>query len=386
LRITHTPPTMSHSSSEGRIPSLDGLRAISIGFVLVAHLAGTRGFPVSAALGKMVEFGDLGVHVFFVISGYLITRLLLEELERRQEIRLGRFYLRRTLRIFPPYYVLILALAIAQSLGWLQLAAHDVVRAISYTSNYYPDRSWFTGHTWSLSVEEQFYLLWPAVIVVAGPRRAIVAAACVVLLGPVVRTASWELMPWSGEGIPNRFETVADSIAAGCVLAGIRGWLHDRPLYMRALTSPFFAIVPLAVVAAGALHEHPLLYFAVEMSVMNVGAALCLDWCITYPEGRIGSLLNARPLVFVGLLSYSIYLWQQLFLNRASAAAINAFPVNILIAAAAALTSYYVIEQPSLRLRRRIERALDHRRAPIPPVAADAALLVPEPAMSEPRS
>jgi len=376
---------MSQSSTEGRIPSLDGLRAISIGFVLVAHLAGTRGFPVPTALGKVVEFGDLGVHVFFVISGYLITRLLLEELERREEIRLGRFYLRRTLRIFPPYYTLILALAIAQSLGWLQLAAHDVGRALTYTSNYYPDRSWFTGHTWSLSVEEQFYLLWPAVIVVAGPRRAIIAAACVVLLGPVIRSASWELMPWSGDGIPNRFETVADSIAAGCVLAGIRGWLHGRTLYMRALTSPLFAIVPVAAVGAAGLHQHPLLYFAVEMSVMNVGAALCLDWCITYPEGRIGSLLNARPLVFVGLLSYSIYLWQQPFLNRASSAALSAFPVNILIAAAAAVTSYYAIEQPSLRLRRRIERSLDRRRAPVAPVATDAALLVPEPAMPEPR-
>jgi len=375
---------MSQSRDDGRIPSLDGLRAISIGFVLAAHLAGTRGFPVSAALGKVVEFGDLGVHVFFVISGFLITRLLLEELERRNEIRLGRFYLRRTLRIFPPYYALILALGIAQMLGWLHLAAHDVARAISYTSNYYPDRSWFTGHTWSLSVEEQFYLLWPAVIVVAGPRRAIVAAACVVLFGPIVRTASWELMPWSADGIPNRFETVADAIAAGCVLAGLREWLHARPLYMRALTSPLFAVVPLAVVGAAAFHEHPLLYFAVEMSVMNIGAALCLDWCITYPEGRIGALLNARPLVFVGLLSYSIYLWQQPFLNRASAAGVNAFPANILIAAAAALTSYYAIEQPSLRLRRRIERALDRRRAPIAPIVADNALLVPPRAVSEP--
>jgi len=192
-------------------------------------------------------------------------------------------------------------------------------------------------------------------------------------------------MPWSGDGIPNRFETVADSIAAGCVLAGIRGWLHGRTLYMRALTSPLFAIVPVAAVGAAGLHQHPLLYFAVEMSVMNVGAALCLDWCITYPEGRIGSLLNARPLVFVGLLSYSIYLWQQPFLNRASSSPLSAFPVNILIAAAAALTSYYAIEQPSLRLRRRIERSLDRRRAPVAPVATDAALLVPEPAMPEPR-
>lgn len=378
---------MDPSRADRRIPSLDGLRAISIAFVLLAHLAGTRGFPVSAGLGKMVEFGEVGVHVFFVISGYLITRLLLEELERRRSISLGRFYLRRTLRIFPPYYAFILALVVAQASGWLQLAPHDVARAMTYTSNYYPDRSWFTGHTWSLSVEEQFYLLWPAVMVLAGTRRAIVAAACVVLLGPIVRIGSWELIRWAGEGIPNRFETVADAIAVGCVLAGTREWLHARPRYMRALASSLFALVPLAVVAAGALHDHPLVYFGVEMTVMNIGAALCLDWCVTYPDGRIGSLLNARPLVFVGLLSYSIYLWQQLFLNRASHVTFAAFPLNLVLAAAAALGSYYMIEQPSLRLRRRIERALDTRRARVAAISGGRApMLVPDAVMSDPLS
>src|SRR4051812_33530313 len=151
---------MDTPHADHRIPSLDGLRAISIAFVLFAHLAGTRNFPASRVVGKIVDFGALGVHVFFVISGYLITRLLLEELERRQRISLGRFYLRRTLRIFPPYYAFILALVAAQALGWLQLASRDVMHAMTYTSNYYLERSWFTGHTWSLSVEEQFYLLW----------------------------------------------------------------------------------------------------------------------------------------------------------------------------------------------------------------------------------
>jgi peptidoglycan/LPS O-acetylase OafA/YrhL len=119
LRCTNDPCQWTHLTPTAEIPSLDGLRAISIAFVLFAHLTGMRGFPVSTALGRVVDFGDLGVHVFLVISGYLITRLLLEELERRQRISLGRFYLRRTLRIFPPYYTLILALVVAQAAGWL---------------------------------------------------------------------------------------------------------------------------------------------------------------------------------------------------------------------------------------------------------------------------
>jgi len=375
---------MDTARADRRIPCLDGLRAISIGFVLLAHLAGTGGFPIPAALGKVVELGDVGVHVFFVISGYLITRLLLEEFDRRQRISLSRFYLRRTLRIFPPYYAFILVLVIAQALGWLQLASHDVLRAMTYTSNYYPDRSWFTGHTWSLSVEEQFYLIWPAVFVLAGSRRAIIAAACLVLCGPIIRLGSWELMRWAGDGIPTRFETVADAIAVGCVLAGTREWLHSKPQYLRVLTSPLFAIVPLAVVASGAFHGHPLLYFGAEMTIMNVGAALCLDWCLTHPAGRIGTILNARPLVFVGLLSYSLYLWQQLFLNRASNAVVAAFPVNVALAVTVALVSYYLVEQPSLRLRRRIERTLDKGRAGSTSSSFDAPTgLIADPIISE---
>jgi len=367
-----------------RIPSLDGLRAISIAMVLFAHLAGTRSFPVSTAAGNIFALGELGVRVFFVISGYLITRLLLEELDRRQRISLGRFYLRRTLRIFPPYYTLIAVLLVGQAIGWLQLAPHDVGRALTYTTNYYSERSWFTGHTWSLSVEEQFYLLWPAVIVLAGSRRAILVAACAVLLAPVVRVGSWELMRWSAGGIGHRFETVADAIAVGCVLAGTRDWLHAQPFYRRALGSAMFIVVPLAVLAANLLHEHPVVYFGAAMTVINVGVALCLDWCVTYPDGRVGALLNAGPLVFVGLLSYSLYLWQQMFLNRASDTSVSAFPLNLLLATLCALASYYVVEQPSLRLRRRIEVRLGKRRAQPSVESTRPSVLVGEGIISEP--
>lgn len=347
--------TVQTPHSADRIPSLDGLRAISITLVLVSHLAGTRHFAMSAAQGNTLALGELGVQVFFVISGYLITRLLLEELDRNQHISMGRFYLRRTLRIFPPYYALIAVLVGAQAAGWIALAPHDAVRAVTYTSNYDAGRSWYIGHTWSLSVEEQFYLLWPAVIVLAGTRRAIVVAACAVLVAPVIRLGSWELMRWAGDGIGHRFETIADAIAIGCVLAGTRVWLHRSETYLRALASPWFALVPLTVLAANLLHDHPVVYFGVGFTIVNLGVAACLDWCVTYADGRVGRLLNAAPLVFVGQMSYSLYLWQQLFLNRSSSAVAASFPLNIVLASAAALASFFVIEQPALRLRRRIE-------------------------------
>jgi peptidoglycan/LPS O-acetylase OafA/YrhL len=361
-------PPPSHDRD--RIPSLDGLRAVSIAFVFLGHLAGTRGFPLGTAAGNASNIAELGVHVFFVISGYLITRLLLEEVARHGHIELPRFYLRRTLRIFPPYYALLAVLAIADVAGLVALHDHDVLHAMTYTSNYDRHRSWYVGHTWSLSVEEQFYLLWPAVMLLLRPRKAIIAAAAVVLLVPVIRVASWELMRWTGDGIGHRFETVADAIAIGCVLAGVRARLHRSPLYLRMLSSPAFLLVPLLTFAANLLGDHPVVYFGAAFTLVNLGVALCVDWCVTFADGRIGRVLNAQPLVFVGWLSYSLYLWQQLFLNRASGAWTASFPLNLTLAVVAALGSYYAIERPSLALRRRIERRFPRPIAANRPVAA----------------
>jgi peptidoglycan/LPS O-acetylase OafA/YrhL len=371
---------------EKRIPSLDGLRAISIAFVLIAHLAGTRNFPISEAAGNVLALGEFGVRVFFVISGFLITGLLLAELDHQHRIRLGRFYFRRTLRIFPPFYTLLVALAVAASLGSITLAPNDLVHGATYTSNYYLDRSWFFGHTWSLSVEEQFYLLWPAALLLAGRRRGLMIAAAVVCLAPFIRVAEWELFRSSGAGIGMRFETVADAIATGCLLAGFRAFLHRTPVYMRALSSPWFVAAPAIAILGNLTHDHPLVNFGLGMTAANIGIALSIDWCVTHHDGRIGRLLNTAPIVFVGWLSYSLYLWQQPFLNRSSHAALSAFPLNILCAIGLALLSYFLVERPALRLRRTLERVI-FAPAPVPNSgAADASPVVEETPAPSPRA
>ena len=348
----------------GRIPSLDGLRAISIGLVVFRHLCGTGNF-LPDRVGGFFEVGDLGVRVFFVISGFLITTLLLNELDASGRVHLGKFYLRRTFRIFPPYYAFLLAVLAASAAGWLALHPGDLAHAFTYTSNYHADRSWPVGHTWSLSVEEQFYLLWPAVLLVAGRRRALVAAAAFFLASPVIRLGLWW---WGGPeiGIGHRFETVADAIAIGCVLAGSAAWLQGQPLYSRLLDSRLFVLAPVAVLAASLLHDRPRLSCLFGFSVMNLGIAACLHWCVIHHEGRIGRVLNSAPLVYVGVLSYSIYLWQQVFLDRESAAALNQFPANLLGVIAASVVSFYAVERPWLALRRRLERRW------FPPIVASA--------------
>ena len=366
-----------------RIASLDGLRAVSIALVLFAHLAGTRGFPVPYSVGNFLELGSLGVRVFFVISGFLITGLLLREIGGAGRIDLLRFYLRRTLRIFPPYYVFLAVVLFASAAGLLTLHPGDFGHAVTYTSNYHPERSWFVGHTWSLAVEEQFYLLWPALLILLGGRRGLWLAAIFVALSPVIRLAVWELWPAIRLGMGHRFEMVADAIATGCVLAGIDGWLRRQGLYTRFLSSRLFVLVPIVVVAVGALQNRPRL-ISVLGTVANVGIALCIHRSVLHPSDRVGRVLNSRPLVWVGALSYSLYLWQQLFLNRASSAWSSEFPVNLVLAVMAATISYYAIERPALRYRHHLEswlfaRPVRRRLRRRPPILtrSDAAGKVP---------
>jgi peptidoglycan/LPS O-acetylase OafA/YrhL len=132
---------------------------------------------------------------------------------------------------------------------------------------------------------------------------------------------------------------------------------------MRFLASPAFLLVPLAIFAGSMTGQHPHLAFVIGFPVANVATALAIDWAVTYPAGVAGRVLNSRPLVFVGLISYSLYLWQQPFLNRDGGAWWNAFPSNVTLACALALASYYVVERPSLSFRRLIERR--RRTAPV---------------------
>lgn len=333
--------------------------------VVLGHLAGTDGFPLSAETGNFWGFSALGVRVFFVISGFLITGLLLEEARRHGRIRLSRFYFRRTLRIFPPYYAYLAMAALLAFAGLIELTTRDLVHTVTYTSNYDQHRSWYTGHTWSLSVEEQFYLLWPAALILAGVRRGIWIAGAVVLLTPGVRLVEWNFVPAAAFGVGHRFETIADAIAAGCVLAGARGVLHATPAYLGLLKSPVFVIVPLAAIGGGLLQDHPQIFFAAGITMSNLAIALCIDWAVTFHQGRIGRVLNAAPLVFVGWISYSLYLWQQPFLNRTSDASWTAFPLNITLAVSVAVASYVLIERPSLRLRMRLESRV-FRTEPVP--------------------
>jgi len=346
-------------SGSRRIPSLDGLRAVSIVLVLLSHLLGTRGFPVGTrAMGAIGDFGYLGVRVFFVISGYLITSLLLAEHRRTQTISVTDFYVRRAWRIFPAFYTFVAAMMAAWAMGSIALHAGDLLAAVTYTMNYHYERSWELGHIWSLSIEEQFYLVWPATFLLAGPRRIVPVAVAMIVLAPCLRAASFVFLDHADDVAMEAYPCVMDSIATGCLLAALRDRLDRSPAYLATLRSRWFALVPLTVVIAN-LPTWWALEYTSNVTIQNIGVALIVDRCVRSPDDWIGKVLNWAPFVWLGGLSYSLYLWQQPFLDHFARSEVNTFPINIALAFACAIASFYLVEQPFLqwRDRRRARRA-----------------------------
>jgi peptidoglycan/LPS O-acetylase OafA/YrhL len=337
----------------GRIRSLDGLRAVAILLVILAHLPHSIA-NAPAWSRHFMHLGTLGVRVFFVISGFLISTLLFAEFKKTGGISLRKFYFRRTLRIFPAFYTYIAVIALASVIGLVVLRPYDILAAVTYTTNYHRDRSWYLGHAWSLSVEEQFYLLWPFFIKRFGIRSALLAAFATVLLAPLVRVGTSVFFPEARLGIGETFFTVADAMATGCLLAGFRERLLAMPRYVSALASPWFWLVPLTVVAA---HMIPfsLPSWLLGETIENVGIALSIHALIDVRQSAAVRFLNLGPVAFVGTLSYSLYLWQQPFLRARPDLIITQFPLNLLAVAVFALLSYYLVERPLLALRQRWE-------------------------------
>lgn len=355
-----------------RIPSLDGLRAVSIGMVIFSHIAGTRAAPIPlTAASDWVDWGNLGVRVFFVISGFLISGLLFREQERTGTINLRDFYWRRMLRIFPAYFAFLFIMWAANVGGFVSLGPNDLIHAFTYTMNYgRSGRTWPLGHTWSLAVEEQFYLIWPALLLSVGRRRALhaagffIVASCAIRV--IVHVPHTPFFQWLGAQEGNSFETVADAIAVGCLLAALRDRLYADPRVRRVIDSRFFVAVPAAVVLLDCLRSPALrarfghnalfwsAYLVVAVPLINIGIALCVEWAIRHSQDLVGRALNSRPLVYIGTLSYSLYLWQQPFLDRTHTTSWTAFPTNLLLALLCALASFYLVECPVLRLRDQI--------------------------------
>jgi peptidoglycan/LPS O-acetylase OafA/YrhL len=286
-----------------------------------------------------------------VISGFLITGLLLKESDEKKSFRLKRFYLRRFFRIFPPFYLFLGVVWILWKAGVQPLDFRSFVTAATYTYNYLPHGTgWVLAHTWSLCIEEQFYIVWAPCLVFLGRKNGIAAAIGVILLSPASRFLSYVLAPSLRGNEGMMLHTRLDTIMFGCAMALL--WKDERfNVWVEKIALPY--IVTLAI-----------LYITIAAPCLSIRFAARYDWSIGYsvegllisiviiyavrtPFSGFGKFLNWGPVRHIGVISYGIYLWQQMFTGP------NAFwtPLNLVAVLACAELSYWLVERPSFRLR-----------------------------------
>jgi peptidoglycan/LPS O-acetylase OafA/YrhL len=331
--------------ADGRIKALDGVRAVAIGCVLFGHARGALPARWQGSPRIPLPYGGFGVQVFFVLSGFLITGLLADERARHGRVRLRSFYRRRAYRILPPYAVMLLVAAVLGAAGVVSVTRGAWLSAATFSWNYSPwANGWWLGHTWSLAVEEQFYLLWPVAFVLLGTRRGKAALLGFAAATPVVRVLTAHTA--QAGRIPAMFHTRGDALAIGCLLA--LAWrdprtqvLFDR-LIARGAQWVALACLPLSWALNGRYGTRWM--FPAGYTLDAVAVAFLLGYVLLRPP----RWLTSRAVVHGGLVSYSLYLWQQWFLRP------GGLPVPLALVAtfAAAEASYRLVERPALALRR----------------------------------
>ena len=349
-------------TSRARLPSLDGWRALAITLVLGAHCRYSNGFPPQwdNLFGRLFD-GNLGVRFFFVISGYLISLLMLRE-RARGHFSLRRFWVRRALRILPVYVMFLLVLKVLTTFTEFRMTSSSWIGAVTFTANYVHDDIFLIGHLWSLSVEEQFYVVWPILFGILGSRTSLLlaTAAAVSIISVAARIFGNSnpgaiLLGWQS------LLTNMDSLAVGCTLAYLTFHQGQRVIQLQYPTlimaiGVLLLLTPRILIAWKVL---PLYISALQPLLQAIGFGILMVLSIVRTTEWWTAWLQWRPVAWVGTLSYSIYIWQQIFCARAEVFGFNSiwflrFPIWIVPVLLCAAASFYAIEMPALRLKQRL--------------------------------
>jgi peptidoglycan/LPS O-acetylase OafA/YrhL len=358
-----------------RIPYLDGLRGYSILCVVIAHAGPGMPWPIHPVIGVLIANADLGVRTFFVISGFLITSLLLKERARSGAIDIGGFYRRRVARIFPVFYIYLACVLVLCAVGVTAIGWERFLAAGTFTWNY--GAVWWSqsggsandallGHFWTLSLEEQFYLLMPISLLLLGPGRLRTGIGVIVVIMPAVRLVSYFATPTLRGQLGMMLHTGIDQIAWGCGLALVfEGPSRFKDAFIRAgAWVPIACGLAVFVVAPVLTARIRGAGIVMRPSIECASVACFLAWLLAAPRPVFSRVLDFRPLVWLGLLSYGLYIWQQVFLMFPGAPAWIPFPLNIVAAVLAATVSYFVIEQPLRRVIRGSPRVAPANQSP----------------------
>lgn len=364
LQVEDTAPPRAHGL--GYVPSLDGLRGVAILAVMAFH--------ATAPNGEFLPGGFIGVDVFFVLSGFLITALLTREFDRNSAIHFGRFYLRRALRLLPALAVMLVGFNLyclfVFSGDEAARNTADSAIALFYASNWTRalglQRPDLLGHTWSLSIEEQYYLLWPVgLLLLLRTGRSRSALVAVVALAAA---ASWLLragLVAGGDSIDrvyNGLDTRADSLLLGSALglAHASGLLRTSGATLPHWRTGRAAVIGGALLGLGAIAAladwRSLAFYYWVMALTALAAGLIIHRLVTSDVCPVKRFLQLPGLIWVGSISYGLYLWHYpifRLLQGSGCGELQVIVFGTLSAFLAASLSYYYIERPLLRLRRR---------------------------------
>ena len=300
--------------------------------------------------------GQYGVTIFLVLSGFLITSRLCSESESTGRIHLGRFYLRRFFRLMPCawYYLFFISIL---SLSARQLAGFGLVPSLFFFRNYSntPLTNALTGHFWSLSLEEQFYMTWPLLLVWLGARRSQWLAAAVSVLIAGYRFAAWGRY----DQVPMCFRTEvrADALLVGCLAALLLNDDSLRGYFTKVVKVGFLPAACVFLFCVFQLQPLPTLYECLAVVVL-------IGYTTSNPSGLLARFLELRWIMVVGRTSYSIYIWQQIF-----ACAINhhiKMMPWLLFLPVVVFLSYRFVEIPGIAAGRKLEAYLFKEPVPVP--------------------
>ncbi|MDO3385257.1 acyltransferase [Gilvimarinus sp. SDUM040013] len=348
--MTPTPPTQQ------RIKSLDGLRGVAVFIIILFHV-----HPL------FISGGFLGVDVFFVLSGFLITGLLLDEFELNDNIKLKYFYARRALRLMP---ALLLILAILVPTYWLfadaskaQSFSFEALIAITYTTNLAVAFEWFNltqlRHTWSLAIEEQFYLIWPLLLLALHRRsrnRNTLLASCLALWAASIAVRVW--LTVNNAPIDRLYcglDTRADALMAGAALAVFLRRNDNREvsttLWLKWCWLPASVVLGYFMFSTNYLLRGLYLW---QLPIVHIASALVIMHLASNRDGILARALAFRPIFYLGKISYGVYLWHVPVLLAAIHYQVPTrwlmlvtLSGTILLASA----SYYFVERKLLRLK-----------------------------------
>lgn len=359
-----------------RIAGFDGIRALAVIFVVLQHLgiwghAAEAGFVARRVL-PLVS-GTTAVQAFFILSGFLITILLIKEKRTTGKISIAAFMVRRSLRIFPLYLLFCLLATLALVFLNGQLPGRALAYAFLYAYNFVPMADYLPllGHTWSLAVEEHFYLIWPLVFALGyvNRSRGLLLGLCAFVIGSLLLHAVLIRQPFAADYAVARWSFLAGyNIALGCIgaLLVTGSMPKENGVRLFAGSGAFLLGV---LLYANTLYIDSSSWFVQNVLcgyIRAVGILLMILWIYLNQASTLVRVLEVRPLRYLGTISYGIYMWQGLFLSTGPRRlAGEMWPpspaTGLMMLAIVAPLSYRYFEQPFLEWKKRYARAAERQ-------------------------